>query len=482
MTLTLRVRLTALYTAVFGVLFGAFTVVSYQVLARRLDDDATSHLAELAEGLHGFVRIREGEPTVVFNPADVSQSAFIHEATRYYRIYNASTGRLVGESTGFTLLGLRDVPDVQKSRAQPTRFDLLTPQGRFRISTSVGSQGPSGEYLLQVGESLASMDGTLARYRDLLLWRVPVALIAAALATWWMSRFALRPLARVAAAAHVIDITTLGARLPLRGADDELDEVARAFNETLSRLERAVDDMRQFSMALAHELRTPLAALRGEIELDLRRPGLDETRRNTIGSQLEEIDRLKRLIDQILTLARAEAGQIPLRFTAVDLAALSAKLVDDLMPLAEARTIDLRCETRDGVMVQGDAGWLERLVLNLVDNALKFTKTGGRVVVRVVQTGNGASLEVRDSGVGMEPAVTSQIFDRFFRADRSRSSASEGAGLGLSLVKWIVDAHEGRIRVDSRPGEGSIFTVWLPATRAAASGEQSSVMSRINQN
>ena len=178
---------------------------------------------------------------------------------------------------------------------------------------------------------------------------------------------------------------TLERRLPVRGVGDELDQVVDAFNGTLGRLEHAVGEMRQFSAALAHELRTPLAALRGEIELASRTPGASPAQRDRFASQMEEIDRLTRLIDHILTLARAESGQIRLTRAPVNLSELAASLVEQLEPIAAAKSIELRCEPSEAVVVDGDAGWLQRLLLNLVDNALKFTREHGRVVVRVTR-------------------------------------------------------------------------------------------------
>jgi heavy metal sensor kinase len=465
MTLTLRVRLSAVYVAVFGMLLVGLSVVSYRELAARLDDDASVHLAELAEGLHGFVVVNDDGATIKFDRTDASQSSFVDEATDNYAIYDAESGRLLLKSPGFELLGLPSTPAYAKALSTRSEtIDVQTTAGRFRVASSVGGR-PGRRYVLQVAKSLATEDTALKRYQDFLLRWVPVALVTAALATWWIAGFALAPLAKVAARARDIDITNLAARLPLRGANDELDHVAASFNDTLARLEHAVGDMRQFSAALAHELRTPLAALRGEIELELRRVGTSDARRNAIGSQLEELDKLKRFIDQTLMLARAESGQIRLTSAPVDLAALGAALVDQLVPVAESRNIDLRSEAAVGVSVDGDAGWLERMVLNLLDNALKYTPEGGRVLLRVRSAPGGAEIEVQDTGVGMTAAVAPHIFDRFYRGDPSRSSEPPGSGLGLSLVKWIVDAHYGRVHVDSQPAAGARFTVWLPEHR-----------------
>ena len=277
-----------------------------------------------------------------------------------------------------------------------------------------------------------------------------------------MARVALRPLARVAEVARTIDVAALQRRLPIRGTNDELDGLAAAFNDTLARLESAVGEMRQFSTALAHELRTPLSALRGEIELAMRDAHGGEPATRQLASQLEEIDKLKRLIDQILTLARAEAGEIPLTYARVDLGALAVTVVDQIELVAQAKGIELHYERAVDVSVAGDEPWLARLLLNLLDNAIKFTNAGGHIRVTVSRDDDIARLTVQDSGCGISPDAIPHVFDRFFRADPARPSGVEGVGLGLSLVKWIVDQHHGQIDVSSEVGRGSTFTVRLP--------------------
>lgn len=466
MTLALRTRLTVSYTAIFGLLLAAVSLASYRVLARQLDADATANLTQLTYGLHGYLRFEGDTPAIVFDRSDADQAAFVHEATRYYQIYDASTGRLLVQSEALEPLGLRFTPaEVRAFRDQPRLHDIRTDYGRIRISNSVISPATGQSYLLQVGASLDAIDSALDRLLQLLMWSVLIGLFAAVLAGRWTAAVALGPLSRFAAAARTIDVTNLRQRLPVLGAGDELDDVAQSFNETLGRLEHAVGEMRQFSTALAHELRTPLAALRGEIEMSLLQQRSGEEYERGLASQLEELDKLKRLIDQLLTLARAEAGEIPLEHDPVDLGELGASLVDQVEPVARARAIDLRCERSDAVVVDGDAEWLGRLVLNLVDNAIKFTPEGGRVMVRVSREDDTARLEVSDTGVGIPPDAMPHIFERFFRADPARSPAAAGVGVGLSLVKWIIDRHNGRIEVETQLGKGSTFTVRVPVAR-----------------
>jgi two-component system OmpR family sensor kinase len=462
-TLTLRARLAVIATIVSGLLIGGLSIVSYSVLARWLDEDVTTRLTELTDGLHGYLRFDSDVPTVEYNANDTDQASFVHEATRYYQMYDAATGELLVQSPDMAPLGLSLTKgEVALLMASVLPTDISTPYGRLRMISSPVTSPGGHIYLLQVGVSLRSLDTALGRYRDLLLVLTPLSLAMAGAAAWWLSGFALAPLTRVAVAARDIDVATLERRLPTRGVRDELEEVTRAFNDTLGRLEHSIGEMRQFSTALAHELRTPLAALRGEIELALRATRDGDLQRS-LASQIEDIDRLTRLIDHVLTLARAESGQIPLTFAAVDLGVLAASLVDQLEPVAHARSIDMRCEGLTSVVALGDAGWLERLLLNLLDNAMKFTPEGGRVVVRVCRDGDRARVDVADSGIGMAPEVVAHVFERFYQADASRSSAADGAGLGLSLVKWIVDRHHGSVTVDSRPDHGSRFTVTLPA-------------------
>jgi len=462
MSRTLRGRLAIVSAVTFGLLLAVAGGISYRALVHWLDLDATMRLTELTEGLRGYLRFDGPTPQIVFDEHDPEVSAFIHDATQFYQLYDAESGCALVQSDGARSFGLTFPPDqIRAFRETPHPVDVNTRRGRVRISNSVVGGRPEAAYVLQVGISLAPTDAALRWYRHLLLYSMPAALVVAALTAWGLGGVALSPLVRVAEAARTIDVRSLGTRLPARGTGDELDQVVAAFNGTLDRLDRAIGEMRQFSAALAHELRTPLAILRGELELGLRQ---GRGQREMLENQLEQIDRLKRLIDQILTLARAESGQIALNVAPVDIGDLAGSLVDQLQPLADAHEIELSCERCDRVLVNGDAGWLQRLLINLLDNALKFTPPGGRVTLSVSRTASAARIIVRDTGVGMSAEDASRAFDRFFRADPARSSTIEGAGLGLSLAQWIVQSHHGTIRVDSCCGTGSTFTVTLPAS------------------
>jgi heavy metal sensor kinase len=260
-------------------------------------------------------------------------------------------------------------------------------------------------------------------------------------------------------AARGIGVHALDRRMPVRGSGDEPDQVAMAFNETLERLEASVAEMRQFSAALAHELRAPLAALRGGIETTLLHPRTPDEYQRGLVSQLEDIDKLSRMVSQLLTLARAESGEIQLARDRVDLSALAQSIVSQLETVAEAKGLTMVCDAPAPVHVTGDLGWIERLVLNLLDNAIKFTPSGGRLTLSVEERAGHAALVMRDTGIGVPAADLPRIFERFYRADSARSPQTEGTGLGLTLAKWIADRHGATISAASEPGDGTSITV-----------------------
>jgi heavy metal sensor kinase len=458
--LALRTKLTLSYTAILVVLLAALGLAYYRVLSGQLDADATAEVLEVTSGLHGYLQFERGVPALDYDRSDPEEVSFVERVARYFQVYNAATGQLLMQSPALAPLGLQYTPEeVRAFRDHPGIEDVLTDNGRIRFSNGVITPGPGEAYLLQVGVRLAAVDNALQRFVNLLLWSGPVCVLVAIVASRWMAGRALAPLARLAAASREIDIADLGRRLPVRGAGDELDHLAVAFNETLSRLAHAVGDMKQFSTALAHELRTPLAAMRGEAELALLERRSPEEYRRTLSSQLEELDRLARLITQLLTLARAEAGEIPVAHERVDLALLATGVVQSLAPVAQARDITMSCEAAGDVRVIGDAEWLERLLLNLLDNAIKFTGAGGQILVRVSNDSSHARLEVRDTGIGIGADALPHVFERFYQADPARSPATGGVGLGLSLARWIALRHGATIEAASTPGVGTTLTV-----------------------
>jgi len=276
-----------------------------------------------------------------------------------------------------------------------------------------------------------------------------------------LSRQALRPVARSIATARRLNPADLSARLPLAGSGDELDQLAGTINDLLDRLAAYHDQAARFTADASHELRGPLAAMRAGVEVALQRPRTAAEYRDVLGALGEQCDRLTTLVNGLLLLARADAGQVELRREPVDLAALVAEVAELFGPLAEERGVTLTAEAPRPLPATGDPSRLRQLLTNLVDNAIEFTGPGGAVTLRGRREGDRLALEVADTGVGIPADRLPHVFDRFYQADPARSTG--GGGLGLSLCRWIAEAHGGAIRAASEPGRGSTFTVDLPS-------------------
>lgn len=460
--LSLRAQLSLTYSALLAAILIGFATLTYHTLAYRLKRSIDEELADRAAALRAYLTVGRDGPRLVYDENDPEQARFVQSATRYYQVFDATSGQLVEQSRELEFLHVRVAPETIRALARdPHFFDYPTSRGRVRFHNYVVRKDQR-TYLIQVGASRESVESAMKRFLETLLFLVPGGLLVAGFGGWLMARRVLRPLDQLATAARQIEISSLNQRLPLRGAGDELDDLAQTFNTTFAKLENAVEHMRQFTASISHELRTPLTALRGEAEVALLQTSSLEDCRRVLASQLEEFDKLSNMINQLLTLARAEAGEITLSMGSVDLSALARSLVEQMEPVAAWKQISLKTNAAPGVTLLADRNWLERALLNLLDNAVKYTPAGGSVVLTVEAENQYARFAVRDTGIGIPAEAVPHIFERFYRVGCSRSEQVDGAGLGLSLVKWIVDRHQGRIHVESTPGEGSCFTVWLP--------------------
>ncbi|MDB5077373.1 MAG: cztS [Chloroflexi bacterium] len=316
--------------------------------------------------------------------------------------------------------------------------------------------------VVQVVESLNAVNTQLARLLALLLLATPALLLVATAGGIFLAGRALRPIDRITSTAGAIGAGNLTGRLgPMPGAD-EVTRLATTFDAMLDRLERAFAQQRQFAADASHELRTPLTIIKGDLDVLLRRRRKPEEYEEVARGADEEVTRLARLVDDLLTLARADSGQAQIATEFVYLDALVEDVVAGLRRLAETANLSLETNLQRDVAVLGDPDRLRQLVINLVSNAIKYTLAGGRVTVTLESVDGWARLEVADTGIGIASEDLPHIFDRFFRADKARAGNESGTGLGLSISRWAAEAHGGRISVQSRLGEGSVFTVLLP--------------------
>jgi len=295
----------------------------------------------------------------------------------------------------------------------------------------------------------------------LLLYTLPAAALTVA-GAWWLTRRVLSPVTRLTDTAEKITLDNLDQRLQPSGKNDEFDRLTEVFNNMLARLEASVAQIRDFTIHASHELKTPLTIMRGEMETALSDPETTPAQRELFASQLDEIQRLTKIVEGLTLLARADAGQLILADDNVLLHELVKDSFADAQILAHARGIQVDLTACEEVILKGDRHRLRQLLLNLTDNAIKYNEPHGCVEISLRRSANTADLNISNTGPGIAPEFLERIFDRFFRGDPSQTANVEGCGLGLAIVEWIVQAHAGTIEITSEPGASTTVHVAFP--------------------
>ncbi len=345
--------------------------------------------------------------------------------------------------------------------------------GTRLLRATIHYSAPAGEpYTIEVGSSLAAIQSFVHQLLIVFLIVFPVVTVITIGGGHFLIRQALAPVERIATSAEEITFHNLSQRLPVTKSGDELEKLSLALNRMIGRLEQSFQHTRRFSADASHELRTPLTILQGELESLAQNKSLPPETREALGSLLEESERLHKIVDGLLALAKIDSGDANQQWTTVDLSRLAASTADQMNLLAEDKKISIACETNEAVLVHGDSGRLKQVIVNLLDNAIKFTPSGGKVVLRTQANNGRALLEVRDTGVGIPAAAIPRVFERFFRVDEARSRDDGGAGLGLSIVKSIITAHGGSVSVESEPQKGTCFQLQLPQSPRAPENDQ----------
>jgi heavy metal sensor kinase len=315
--------------------------------------------------------------------------------------------------------------------------------------------------VLVVAQSLREVDEAVDRVLVLLLLAGPAALLATALGGWWLARKALLPVGRMTSKAERIGIDRLDERISPPRTADEIGHLAVTLNAMLDRLEEGVEEKRRLVADASHELRTPLATMRAELDVSLRQDDLSPTAREVLESTLEEVDRMSRTVDNLLTLARADEGRLELLTGDVDLLEACETVADHLRPLAEAKGLRFEVEG-EACRAEADPHRLHQALTNFTDNAIKYARPGGEVKITAWCTDNEVGVTVVDDGPGIPPDARAHVFDRFYRVDSARGRDGGGSGLGLAICREIANAHGGRVWVESEEGKGSAFTLSLP--------------------
>jgi heavy metal sensor kinase len=318
--------------------------------------------------------------------------------------------------------------------------------------------------IIQVAHELGPLQETIEELRLIYLVVGPFAIFWLCLGCWLLAERTIAPIIEVTEAAQGITADNLARRLPLGNYQDELSQMVGCLNQMLDRLEKSFRRVRQFSGDASHELRTPLTILRGETEVTLRWAKTPEEFRDMLTSNMEEIDRMERIIESLLTLAKSEVGELSLEMKELSLSDLVQDLYLQSRLLCEPKQIEveLLLEVEEEIRLRGDELRLRQMFLNLISNAIKYTPEGGRLEIGLKVVEDSAVILINDSGIGIPEEHLAHIFDRFYRVDKARNRMDGGTGLGLSIVKWIVEAHGGAIQVSSEVQKGSSFSVYLP--------------------
>ena len=455
---TIRFRLTAAYALLLTVMVAGTAVWSW-IAARQ------SLSVTVDRSLERDMAVFQSSVQMLSRQMDIVQA--IQRSTTWgvrdilVRVFDAN-GALVYQSTSLQDRTMTRPPDVE-----PGQITFRTVSGAGDENVRVAAKAvdvQNHRYMLELVQPVTMGERSLARFGRMLMLVIPLALVLASLGGYWLSGRALAPVTQITADARRINATNLSARLAVPPAHDELRELSETLNAMLGRIDQSISQLRQFTADASHELRAPLALIHTAAELSL----LRERPREELVEALEKILRESRhtasLVDSLLLLARADSGEEgPQPRMSINLSALCQDAADRAVELASAKGISVSNNLGPtSVVVDGDETALRRLLLILVDNAIKYTPAGGSVSIELAPAENAALIRITDTGIGIAPADLPYVFDRFWRADKVRSRAAGGTGLGLAIARWIVNRHGGVIVVASEVGRGSAFTVTLP--------------------
>jgi heavy metal sensor kinase len=459
---SIGLRLTLWYTGVLSLALILFSVALRYSLAHQLRKDLNSTVRNQARGLEEYLQIEEqyNAPHLAHEIDEYSRSM---PSDHLLAAFN-SRGQPVYVSTSYlSTSALNQLASAKHAGS------MLRPTWRVRwmhrsyLATVHEVPLREGPYTIFLAISSEPIEHTLDRLNTLLLVIAPGFLFAGGFGGYWLSRRALSPVQEITEKARSIGVNNLSERLAIPETRDEIQRLAQTWNDMLQRLESAVAKISQFTADASHELRTPIAIIRFAAERALRRPRSEAEYRGTLLQIQNESERMTGLIEDLLYLARADAGAQLIRKEDVDLAELVRITCGDFEPLASAKGITLECAIPDGIApVFGSDSALRRMLRILLDNAIKYTPSGGAVSVSLRSQDERVLLAVSDTGIGIPEQSQHQIFQRFFRADPSRSKESGGYGLGLSIAQTIAYQHSASIQMQSKTGGGSTFSIAIP--------------------
>jgi len=450
----IQIRLTAWYSVILAVILSLFGLSAYFEMRNSIHETVDEALRERVKGVRGLI-LRDSQ----YGEDDVKRELRQHSELAGGALLQVSDqqGNWLYRSASMSDL---EIPIASRNFTGP--FTFASRDTPFRVVNAEIKAGDQS-YLVQIAAPLDDFYEALHRFGMLLLVSIPILLLCAAGGGYWLSRRALAPFDQITQTARSVSIQNLSSRLVVPQSRDVLQRLSETFNSMLERLEAAFKKITQFTADASHELRTPVAVMRTRAELSLRKTRTVDEYREALTQIHTDLEKTSDLVEKLMLLARADYGAEVLQLSSANLGEIVRDACSQGRTLSESKQISFYEQMPDfPVWVKADAHALRRLFLILIDNAVKYTPTGGQIEV-FVATDNGSALAtVRDTGIGIAPEDLPNVFERFYRADKARSRESGGVGLGLSIGRWIAETHGGTIEVQSSLGHGSVFQVRLP--------------------
>jgi heavy metal sensor kinase len=460
---SLRFRLIMWYVGLLTGVFLLFGIALYQVLRGYLENSLTQTLTRRSEQIAVSLLANIDKTGGHYVAEQIATRYAPENYDRFIRITRPD-GRVLyasGQTASFDPAGLRPLA-VSAVHDDFVQNVLLSDGNRLLDTVKVVQTNEGQSFVIESGGPMAPIETILSHLLYSLLLGVPLLGLVAVGGGFFLVGRALAPVVQIARSAERITMHNLNERLPLTNTGDELEQLSLALNRMIARLNDAFEQNRRFLADASHELRTPLAALRGEMESVVEQVLVLPELSDRVGSALEEVDRLAKIVDALFAISRLDAGEAQQEWARFDLAMLGISTAEQMSLLAEDKGISVSCNVQDNVNVTADRARIKQVVVNLLDNAIKYTPPGGSINLNVHASDNKAVIEVADTGIGIPAAALPHIFDRFFRVDEARSRDAGGAGLGLAIVKSICVAHGGQVYVESAEHQGSRFKVELP--------------------
>ena len=474
---SVSLRFVCLYGAAFGALILLLCVLAYFVVARALYQTADrsmttkGYLLSKVISTHGdrqgpwdadrLKAVIKDIRATGLERGFVEQGMYVQILDRsgriLYRSPNLVDRVMPFDSTSLAALSFNEasVLDASLNISSPTVHDL-------RILTLPFRKHSPHMLFVQIGYYTEEIEWTLRGVRDSFLLFAPAGLLVACFAGWAMTKRRLRPIGRIAEAVQKIGAGDLSQHIEASPGRDEIGRLVEGFNEMTCRLNTTFDGLRRFTEDAAHELRTPLSIMKGEAEVVLKKAREPEEYQGVLRSIVEEIDFITKVMEGLWILSMGECGGIVLEPQPINLGGLMRRVYEEAKLLAQAKGLSIILGETVEITVRGDERWVRQLLLNVIDNAIKYTPSGGRVTLFMETTQGSARLLVEDTGIGIPEESIPHIFDRFYQVDKVKARAIGGCGLGLSICKWIADAHGGMIEVSSPVGHGTTFSIQLP--------------------